>query len=158
MKVEFEVKIPQQIFTHLDNDGVARTFLVETMQEFYKKYPNCSELIFAMAPVDQKLSDYLRARQGIEQPRVDRLVEPWLSEPVIGILWEDGETTIIDGNHRIVKSVEVGRSHVRAVLFKHPFWEQFLLPEDITKRAIEAGCLTNDSNIIEKEKMYGCRN
>jgi hypothetical protein len=127
------------------------------MTHFAKDYPRCVDLIHVLAPIDQDLVDYLHKNAGIERARVDRLEDPYLLEPVIGILWADGTTTIIDGNHRIVKNFERGHMHVRAVLFKYPFWETFLIPEHISDKLVEGGCLTNESNIIEKEKIHGGR-
>lgn len=140
-------KWPQQVFTHLDDDGTARTFLVETMLDFVQKYPTCVDLIGGKAPINFEIADYLRRKAGIEQHRVDRLVEPYASIPIIGILWPEGTTLIVDGNHRIVRAYEDGKTELNTVLFKAPFWENFMLPNDASRKLVESGALHNHSNI-----------
>lgn len=143
----------QECFTHIEGEtGKSRTFLIGTMKEFIKDYPACKEIIHATVPIDRKIADYLRTNAGIEQPRLDRLVDPYLSEPIIGILWKNGETTVIDGNHRIVKMVEAGRSEIDCHLFRYPFWEHFITPDDVSQRLVADGALTGDSNVIAYEQ------
>lgn len=99
MKVaaQLDMKWPQQVFTHQDDDGTVRTFLVETMLQFAKDYPTCTDLIY--------------------------------------------------GNHRIVRAYEDGKKELNCILFKSPFWENFLLPDDVSRKLVESGALHNHSNI-----------
>ena len=144
---EIKQKWPQQVFTHLDDDGTSRTFLVETMLDFVRDYPTCTDLIGGKAPIDADIAGYLRKNAGIEQRRVKRMVEPYASFPILGVLWKEGTTLIVDGNHRIVRAYEDGKKELNCILFKPPFWENFLLPEEYSKKLVALGVLHNHSNI-----------
>ena len=79
-------------------------------------------------PLDAEWIAFLRERRGIEQPRVDRLREPYLSQSLLGVEWHDRLTTlIVDGQHRQVKLFELGRTEARVVRFAYGFWDEFLL-------------------------------
>jgi len=156
-----EVKNPQQIFTHLENDtNKSRTFLVETMTEFafkHHKDPLFSEvLIPTTLPLDLEVAAYLRSNSGIEDPRLQRLVNPYLQRPAIAISWGilngSDEITIVDGNHRYVKKAERGDRHMNAFVFRRGLWEEFLLPDFLSDKLVKDGFLTRVSSIIEREK------
>jgi len=149
-----QLKFPdkQETFTHVDNDtGKSRSFLIETMQHFVTDYPACADLIYQWLPIDKKVSDYMRTNQGIEQARLDRLCDPYLSAPLLAVLWPEGELTIVDGSHRVVKNFEMGEKKLKCVIFKYPFWENFLLPEEVSDKLVRDGCLTSDSGILAHE-------
>lgn len=147
MKIEMDIDPNQQIFTHIEDNGKSRSFLVETMAQFANEYPKAMQLKFILASVDASHVEYLRINGGIEQHRLDRLKEPYSSIPLIGIEWEDKTIMIVDGNHRMIKAYEEGRKDLKMVIFKFPFWENFLLPEELTKKLVKEGALTNHSNI-----------
>lgn len=115
--------------------------------EFARDYPTCTDLRPAKAPINADIESYLRKDAGIEEHRVERLVEPYASIPIIGILWDDGTTLIVDGNHRIVRAYGDGKKELNCILFKHPFWENFLLPDDVSRKLVESEALTKHSNI-----------
>lgn len=157
-----KVKDPQQIFTHLERDtNISRTFLVETMEEFAHK--NAGNPIFdallvgARIPLSRETAHYLRTNQGIEEDRLKRLVNPYLSRPVMAISWgkvegDADEITIIDGNHRYVKKAERGDELIDCFIFRSGLWEEFLLPQHMSDRLVREGFLDRVSNIIERER------
>lgn len=144
----------EQVFTHKDDDGKLRTFPTQYMNEIAQEYGgHCDDIIMAELPVYKHVADHIRAKMGIEQPRLDRLVSPWLEKPLIGIFWQDNKTmTIVDGNHRMVKLYETGAKTMRVYIFKYPFWEQLLLP---LSEETQLGVLSNNSGIIEHESSQG---
>ncbi len=149
MKVAFEIQNRQQVFTHKDDDGAMRTFLVGTMNEFASKYGHvCEDVIGAMVPITSNVIFHIKERMGIEQARLDRLCSPHLEQPLIGILWppDNKVMTIVDGNHRAIRLWEKGEQTMKIWCFKYPFWEQFLL-----KREVSEEVLTGYSGIIEHE-------
>lgn len=149
-----EVKNPQEVFTHLDNEGVPRTFLCETMRLFCETYA-CSEIKRVRIPLTKELADYMRSNHGVEQDRIDRLVDPYLSRPVIAISWADVEpleVTIIDGAHRVVKNFEAGLTELNCFVFLPDFWENFMLSEDVSRQLIDEGFLNRVSGVIENER------
>lgn len=155
LEVPLEVFPGDQIFTHTDDDGVKRTFFTSAMQRVAAKYGGrCEQIIAGIMPMNDETVHRIKTQIGVEQARVDRLVEPYLSMPVIGIQWPGklvggkSVVTIVDGNHRIVKLAQLGRPHYNCFVFTHPFWEEFL-----SARVHEIG---PHSGIIEAERKFGC--
>lgn len=127
VKINLLIPTQKEVFTHIDNSGKARTFLTGDMYDYALRVGNKDpNIVFNWLDIDQDLAAYLRSNHGIEQHRVDRLVDPWLSRPVVGIFWPDNEVTIVDGNHRIVKSVEAG--------ILYPKWKKWL--DDLESRVM----------------------
>lgn len=150
----FALSIKQQeMFTHSD-DGTLRMFYVGEMNRFITEYPRCTELLFYKMKIEKRVVKHINDNMGIEKKRLRRLKAPYLSAPCIGILWEGSNTmTIVDGNHRIVKLDKQNKSFVNVVVFKYPFWENFLLPDDIVQAMAKKEDLINrDSRLIEWER------
>lgn len=155
LEVWLEIFPGDQVFTHSDDAGVKRTFYTSAMGRIAAKYGGrCDQIIGVRLPIDAETVQRINLQMGVERARVDRLVEPYLSMPVIGIQWPErmhkGKKvcTIVDGNHRIVKLSELGVAHYNCFVFTHPFWEDFLAPT-VQEIPIYSG-------IIESEKLYGC--
>lgn len=151
MKVSMPIEYPQETFTHKDDDGVFRTFLCGTMKRVAAQYgARCPDIMPVTLPIEAGAVEHIRKNMGIEQNRLDRLVSPYLHTPLIGILWppDNKITTIIDGNHRIVKLHDTGENSIRMYVFRHPFWEKFLLPIPDDKAEQR---LTLPSGVIEFE-------
>lgn len=104
-------------------------------------------VVARLIPIEDRNVQYIRKNMGIEQERIDRLCLPYTEMPMIGILWPEGELTVIDGNHRFIKLHEAGVAHAKCYIFTYPFWENLLidLPND---RAL----LDGKSGLIEREK------
>lgn len=144
----------QEVFSHKDDDGILRVFLVGTMLSFIEDYPQCADILHVNAPIDPNYVQWAKKNMGIEQPRLDRLQGPYLSKPCIGIFWPDNKMTIVDGNHRIVKRYESGFDKVNLIIFKYPLWENFILaPEEVQNfLKIKPDPLGGDSGVLEFEK------
>lgn len=150
------MKMPQkgEVFTHRHEDGTMRTFAVCMMQDFADLHAwHCKQIKCVRLPIDAGHVDHVKLNMGIEPARLDRLIEPYLSNPIIAIVWpekEDGKDviTVIDGNHRLVKCLELGRQSINALLFHHELWGQFVInvpnPEER---------LTAPSGVIEAEQQ-----
>lgn len=123
MKIKMTVRDNQELFTHRDgNNGRERTFLVGTMQDFVAKYPGCDQIVPSLVDITADTVYYIRSHMGIEQERIDRLAEPWLSMPGLAIIWpQNGEVTMVDGNHRAVRLFESGVFKIQCYAFKWPF-------------------------------------
>ena len=123
-----------ECFTHKDNDGTYRTFLIEPMRAWAKK--TIKPIVF---PFPQYLYDHIMQDMGIEEDRVKRLREPFLSEPLVSIQWPDETLTIVDGNHRAVKLFRQKNLTLCSYVIPYPVWEQFLAvsvqdPEELLHR------------------------
>lgn len=127
-----------EVFTYNDGDNnITLTFAVEMMLQFLRKAP--SRLVARKRlPMDAGHVAHIRKNMGIEQERLDRLVDPWLHQPCIAILRDEtlppAGLTIIDGQHRIVKLFEAGEPDFDCNIFHPLLWRQFVLnlplPED----------------------------
>lgn len=151
MKVAMPLKIKnrQEVFTH-KLDGVFRHFPIGTMRDIAETYANmCDEIIACTSPIASYAAEHIRKNMGIEQVRLDRLKEPYLSQPIIAIQWEDDKkVTIIDGNHRYLKLHDAGKKTIRCYVFKQAAWEQLLIPlSDSDER------LQGNSGVIEQEQQ-----
>lgn len=78
--------------------------------------------------LDKSHAAFIHRMRGIEQWKLDRLKEPYLSLPLIIIEDEGGHVTV-DGNHRYVKLVEMGREATTAFIFPKGTWENFLIED-----------------------------
>lgn len=66
-------------------------------------------------------------RQGIEQWKVDRLKEPYLSRPVLSVEMDGGTTQVVDGNHRIARFIKDGIDEVKMIRVPLGKWEWCLV-------------------------------
>lgn len=86
IEVPLEIFAGDQIFTHSDNDGVRRTFYTSAMARVAAKYGGrCDQILAARLAIDAETVHRIKTQMGVERERVDRLIEPYLSMPVIGI-------------------------------------------------------------------------
>lgn len=145
----------QEIFTHVDKDGdnITRIFLVGTMQSFIEDYPLCASLKRVVLPIDDGIYKHLCENSGMERDRIDRLKEPYLSKPCIGVYWDDdGLFTLIDGTHRAIKLYEMGIKKINVFVFKKDLWPHFILSEKETEKLLAEKDLFNaPSGVIEHE-------
>jgi hypothetical protein len=86
-----------EIFEHVDELGVHRFFDVTELRPYAVEY---AERL--CCPIEV-IARHVEQRGGIEEWKVLRLREPYLSVPVLSLLWHDGSTLILDGNHRLVR-------------------------------------------------------
>lgn len=132
--VTIDIQQFDQFFTHKDDDGTLRHFAVAAMYRFAERVAHISPHITCANVTMQSFPiDYIRREMGVEQARLDRLIEPYLSKPLIAIQWHpcprwpEGTMTLVDGNHRVVKLSEMGAETVRCFLFNQVLWEKFLI-------------------------------
>lgn len=155
---QFELRLEkQEMFTHLDDDDVLRVFCIGEMNRFVKEHPKCTDLLYSKVPIDEGLIGHIQENMEIEEKRVRRMKKPYLVQPCLGIIWggdrPSEEITVVDGNHRIVKLWQKGKRFANVVVFKRPFWENFLVPDHLAQEMNEeADLLTRDSGILEWEK------
>ena len=147
-----ELNIPEkgECFTYHDGDNnVTITFAVCLMRDLVKKYRNLNLVVKRRLTIIPDHISHVRTHMGIEQDRLDRLVDPWLHEPCIAIQRDETMPpeglTLIDGNHRLVKLFERGEREYDCWIFHPLIWRQLTLerplPEnwpDIPSGMIEA--------------------
>lgn len=115
-----------EIFTHEDDDGTVRHFNATRMLQFARSksvVERCNiELVEAQV-------EFIKRSRGIERPKVDRLIEPYLSQPILFIEFEPGIHLTVDGHHRIVRNWEDGKRVIHAYRFPFGVWQPFLVED-----------------------------
>lgn len=136
-----------EVFTYHDGDNnFTATFAIELMKIFLRQAP--SKLVQRRRlPMNEGHVANIRTNMGIEQERLDRLVDPWLHEPCIAILRDKdlppAGLTMIDGQHRILKLFEAGEKDFDCNIFHPLLWRQFILkkPPPENWRNIRSGMI-----------------
>ena len=118
-----------EVFTYNDGDNnITLTFGVALMLQFLEKSKGAPSKLVGRKrlPMDPGHVAHIRKNMGVEQERLDRLVDPWLHQPCIAILRDQtlppAGLTIIDGQHRIVKLYEAGETHFDCNIFHPLLW------------------------------------
>jgi hypothetical protein len=105
-----------EIFSWQDEDATeAYVFNASALQRAI----DCKEVVGEelVIPLGKGWVDYVQNCRGVEQWKLDRLVDPWLSKPILGVLMPDGSTLSIDGHHRTVKTWQQGRIYITVLRF-----------------------------------------
>ena len=112
-----------EIFEHQDDtDGAVRYFNATKLREYAREH--CE---FLICQTDPSFIEFVKARRGVEQWKVDRLELPHLAEPALGVVMPDGETLIVDGHHRLVKWFEMGMDDYAILRVPLGEWDDFLV-------------------------------
>jgi hypothetical protein len=119
-----------EIFSHDDN-GVIRYFNATRMFKWSVENPDKVEHF--EVEIDRDFINYVITCRGVEPWKIERLCEPYLSLPVIGVVMEDGSTLTVDGHHRLVRHFYDGRTIYNMVRFPLGVWEAFLVDMDPRK-------------------------
>jgi hypothetical protein len=118
-----------EIFTHEDDDGSIRHFNATAMQQFARHEADKGTVKRHRIQLLEDQVEFIKANRGIERPKVDRLIEPYLSAPIIFVEFQPGIHLTVDGHHRIVRLWEDGRREAFGYEFPLGTWEQFLVEE-----------------------------
>lgn len=74
-------------------------------------------------PVDKDFRDFAATSGQAELEYADSIPLRALRIPILAICWEDGSSTVIDGNNRIVRAFSAGRPSLKMVQVRWPFWK-----------------------------------
>lgn len=114
-----------EIFTHVDPDtGQVRHFNATAMYVYATVAGHIEKLTL---PLNDQIVEFVKRERGIEQPRVKRLKEPYLSRPIVAVHMADGSTLTVDGHHRIVRRWADGLTEVDAYCYQVGEWDDFLV-------------------------------
>lgn len=135
-----------EIFTHEDPDaGLIRHFNATRLADYAFTHKEIERVVIEIEPSH---ADFIRTNRGIEQWKLDRLKEPWLSKPAIFVDIGDGFTLTVDGHHRYVRRHELGLKEITGYRFKLGQWEQFLV--DDVPQYLNLEKLAVAENILKK--------
>lgn len=127
-----------EIFSHVDEEGVERHFNATKMREWALLHLNNVELL--TVPIDPSYISFIVHARGVEDGKINRMREPYLSQPVLGVHFPDGSTLTVDGHHRLVKRFMLGMPLYDIIRFPLGTWERFLVhmtPQDAIEWALE---------------------
>lgn len=121
---------------HRDSDQVFSYYRGETMLHFnatllarlHKQMPN--EFVRITMDIGQDEYDLCMAHRGIEEPKVEGLRPRDLREPGYGVLFAEGDFTIIDGHHRLVRRYRGGVRTMDFWVCDHHVWSHCLVEYD----------------------------
>ncbi len=116
-----------EVFTHYDpRTGRTRAWNATALYDYAVRFPNLVER--ATLDLEPQIVEMCRAKRGVEQWRLDRLCEPYLSLPIVMVELEERTHLMVDGNHRYVRRWEMGYSLINAYIYALGQWEPFLVP------------------------------
>lgn len=118
-----------ELLVHIDPDsGVVRHFNASEAQRMAVACleKGTAELMLGVA-LDMEFVDMVRHCRGIEEHRVKRLTEPYLSKPILGVWMDDGSMLTIDGHHRLVRRADEGMTTFDVIVFSE--WAEFLITD-----------------------------
>lgn len=128
MAITLDLQDKDEFFTHQDDDGTMRHFPAAAMYRLAEKIRGTTPMIKCVkVRITQTQVDFIRKNMGIEQERLNRLCEPYLSRPGVAIEWggdRGNSITYIDGNHRIVKLWDMNIKEIKTYIFERDLWEQ----------------------------------
>lgn len=127
MKME-DTSPTDEIFTHIDpHDGEVRHFNATVMARIADEGLKCGAAQLVNAAFDDDYMEFCKTGAGLEQWKLDRLVEPYLSMPIIGIKMYDGSVLMVDGHHRMMKHWLAGARTYKIVIFRYEVLDHFLV-------------------------------
>ena len=128
-----ELNAGDEIFEWTPGNGERCLFFDITMLRGYVS-DNLGAVEFITTDITQCQAEFIIKNRGVEKRKLDRLVEPWLSAPILALSMKDGTTLIVDGHHRYVRKYLDGETTIRAILVPYEVGERFLVsvPEGIS--------------------------
>jgi hypothetical protein len=119
-----------QVFSHMDIDGVGRHFHIPTLKLLIEQNPKTSEIL--TTHIDLPLMNFVVKNRGVDLAYTRAMTPARAREPGIGCIIND-ELLLVDGNHRLVKRVLQGYRTMQAWIVFPDLWEQSLLiiPQEI---------------------------
>jgi len=75
-----------------------------------------SAWMFRLDDVPESFYEHVRTNNGVEPDRLAKITGPDLERPGIMVHWPDGHSTLIDGNHRLVRRGMLGLRGFRFIM------------------------------------------
>lgn len=130
-----------EVFTHIDEDGAVRHINASALMRDAEDALNYGVADVIELPMEGEFVQFIRDSRGVEEHRLARLCEPYLSMPCLGIEFPDGGVLTVDGHHRIVKWHALGHTTYRMVLYHGSQLPKYCIddfPEDFSEIIAEA--------------------
>lgn len=121
-----------EIFTHIEEvNGLEVVRLINASAMFREAGSAISSGVASVVETffEEEFVSFIREKRGVEQHKIDRLCEPYLSMPCLGFWMPDGSCLTVDGHHRIVKNFENGEKTYKIVVFDYEFLPYFCVED-----------------------------
>lgn len=119
-----------EVYTHIDPDtGEVRHFNATKMSTAAEYLNRMGHVELLTAAMDPEFIDLVKRCRGTEAWKIARLVEPYLSRPIIGVRMHDDTVLTVDGHHRLVVLHSQGAETYRIFVFPMNIWEGFLITD-----------------------------
>jgi hypothetical protein len=116
--------IPFEVFTfHNPETGQKRSWNVTAMFEYARRFP--MQIQRVTLDIEPRIVEVCRTKRGVEQWKLHRLRDPYLSFPIVMAELESRTHLMVDG---YVRRSEIGYTSIQAYLFSLGQWEPFLIP------------------------------
>jgi len=96
------------------------------MFEYARRFPTQVQRV--TLDIEPHIVEVCRTKRGVEQWKLDRLRDPYLSFPIVMAELESRTHLMVDGNHRYVRRSQIGYTSIQAYFFSLGQWEPFLVP------------------------------
>lgn len=130
-----------EVFTHIDSVSmVARHINASAMLRDAPRRIKEGKAQVITAEFDALFIQFIREHRGLEQGKLDRLVEPFLSIPILGFWMDDDTMLTVDGHHRLVRLFDAGEEYYTAVVFDNDLLGPYCIedmPSDLSDALVE---------------------
>lgn len=139
-----------EIFTHIeDGTGVVRHINASAMWRGLSKYSKTSKVQKLRVEIDPEFIRFVRVKRGVERKKLDRLTDPYLHQPALGVWMDNGESCLtVDGHHRIVRLHELGEKEYDIFIFSHDSLDEFC----VTDIPAKLDAMLTDATIAQQEQ------
>jgi hypothetical protein len=112
----FDIDYSEQIFTHINHDdGVQRHYYINKLYEMAVADPVGFPL--QNIELEASVASHISRTKGIDRKHVKNMSPKRAMEPGLILLFDEQLLTVIDGNHRYLKRLSMGRTHMRFYVF-----------------------------------------
>lgn len=126
-----DCRITDQIFTHIDPQGVVRHFNASAIWRALFRKDLLGKAHLNDVQITEDLVKFIESNHGIEREHIEkRLTAKDVDD--IGVLlacFPDDTQCMIDGNHRFVKAHRLGRTTIKAMWIDPEGWEPYLVTD-----------------------------
>ena len=134
MKLE-DIGITEQIFTHIDEEGVVRVIAIERLKDYLEKehaYCKMSKKEYEhlrLIKPDCTLTNYLIVNGGFEPERLARIRPKYIDKHPIILLVIGDQQLLGDGCHRYVAAYRWKRVFIPAYFVPEEVWKRYMLDD-----------------------------
>lgn len=113
----------EQQFTFTRDDGITFRFNIPRIQQHCLAF----EQPFLINTNPEAARDHMKSGT-IDKNRLKLVTRDMIeNQPIIMVQWEDETHTIIDGNHRHFRAVQLGFREIPSFILEKRVWEKFLV-------------------------------